>query len=110
MEPLLVVSRKFMSVVVICLNLILGNRKHEVNKCVKVSKDQPLSPSVPLQWENQMFSIPAIPPTINSCKFIKVSYILEVRFKLKQTLALHIYPLNATGQYMLLELSFDMLI
>lgn len=59
-------------------NLILGNKKNEVNKCVKSSKDQRLSPGVPLQWENQMFSIPAIPPTIKSCKFIKVSYLLEV--------------------------------
>ena len=25
-----------------------------------------------------MFSIPAIPPTINNCKFINVSYMLEV--------------------------------
>ncbi|XP_046860339.1 arrestin domain-containing protein 17-like [Xenia sp. Carnegie-2017] len=55
-----------------------GKKITTVNKCVKVSKDKRLPPHTPVQWENQMFSIPPIPPTINNCKFIKVSYELEV--------------------------------
>ncbi|XP_028399686.1 arrestin domain-containing protein 17-like isoform X2 [Dendronephthya gigantea] len=55
-----------------------ASKKSEINKCVKVSKDKRLRPHEPVQWENQMFSLPAIPPTINNCKFIKVSYSLEI--------------------------------
>ena len=63
-----------------------GDKKNEINKCVKVSKDKRLQPREPVQWENQMFSIPAIPPTINNCKFIKVSYLLEVSHCLTNSL------------------------
>lgn len=55
-----------------------GTKTNEVNKCVKASKDKILKPNDTHHLDNQMFSIPVIPPSITNCRFIKVSYILEV--------------------------------
>ena len=65
-------------------------RRHESSKIIKRIEGRGIYPGASSNWSNKLLSIPVIAPSINSCRILKLSYVLTVTFGIPNAIDLHV--------------------
>ena len=66
-----------------------GNRQ-ESSKLIQRIESPGIEPGASSNWSNELLPIPATVPSINSCRILKLSYVLTVTFEIPRAVDLHV--------------------